>query len=71
MLQKKENKMEFMPILVIVGSTWVFFWAVYINDTHKRIRQDIIRIKEDIRCMDEKWERLFEKLLLKEQGKGG
>lgn len=28
-------------------------------------------IRDDIKKMDEKLERLFEKLLLKEQGKGG
>jgi hypothetical protein len=45
-----------------VGSTYIFYMI-----TEKRIdKMDAALIR-----MDEKWERLFEKLLLKEQGKGG
>jgi hypothetical protein len=77
--------MDWMQTLVIIGAVWICFSAVYINDIHKNIRQDIIttkediittkediiRIKEDIRCMDEKSKKLFENLflILKEQSK--
>lgn len=56
--------MEWMQVLTIiaatVGSTYTFYMI-----TERRIdKMDAALIR-----MDEKWERLFEKLLLKEQNK--
>ena len=46
-----------------------------IDLNNKNHREDMKKMenfhREDMNRMDEKWERLFEKLLLKEQGKEG
>ena len=45
----------------------LFFYVI----TSKRMDRMETFHREDMKSMDSKWERLFEKLLLKEQGKGG
>ena len=41
--------MQWMPALLMIGSVWIFFYAIYINDVYKRIREDIFRIKGEMR----------------------
>lgn len=54
--------MEWMQVLTIISAILFYTYAFYMTNRIKCIRKDMNR-------MDEKWERLFEKLLLKEQGK--
>lgn len=69
--------MEWMQVLTIiaatVGSTYAFYMitAERINRMEIFHREDMKRMDDKFINMDSKWERLFEKLLLKEQGKGG
>ncbi len=60
--------MEWMQVLTIicatVGSTYAFYMI-----TAERINRMEIFHREDIKSMDEKWERLFEMLLVKEEKK--
>ena len=66
--------MEWMQVYTIIGTTLggtlaacLFFYVI----TAKRMDRMEIFHREDMKSMDSKWERLFEKLLLKEQGKEG
>lgn len=65
--------MEWMQVLTIiaatVGSTYAFYMitAERINRMEIFHREDMKRMDDKFVNMDEKWERLFERLLLKEQ----
>jgi hypothetical protein len=65
--------MEWMQVLTIiaatVGSTYAFYMitADRINRMENFHREDINRMDDKFTKIDEKWERLFEKLLIKEE----
>ena len=63
-----EGKMDFLSIITIltvtVGSTYVFYMII-----DSRINRMEQFHREDFKHMDEKWERLFDRLLLKDQEK--
>lgn len=68
--------MDWVQTLTIIGSMIGATYAFY-HITEKRIdrlEENMNRMdahhREDIKSMDEKWERLFERLLLQDQQKG-
>jgi hypothetical protein len=76
----KEKKMDWTQTYTIIsttlGGTLAACLSFYIITAKRMDRTDQMidannkNHREDMIRMDEKWERLFEKLLLKEQGKG-
>lgn len=57
-----------MQVLTIIAATVGSTYAFYMITSERIDRMEAFH-REDMNRMDEKWERLFEKLLLKEQGK--
>ena len=71
------NKMQdWIQTFTIIGSM-IAVWYAFYNITDKKIDKIEERIdrmeqyhRDSLKHMDEKWERLFERLLLKDQAKG-
>mgnify|MGYP003594497971 CR=1 FL=1 len=56
--------MDWMQVLTILAATICSTYAFYMITERRMDKMDAALIR-----MDDKWERLFEKLLIKEQGK--
>jgi hypothetical protein len=65
-LEKKN--MDWIQTFTIIGSMMGATYAFY-HITDKRIDRMEEHHRDDIKRMDEKWERLFERLLLQDQRK--
>ncbi len=67
--------MDWSQVLTIAATMLGGSYAFYLITRHQMDRMDdrwekyTITHREDMKLLDEKWERLFEKLLLKEQNK--
>lgn len=61
--------MDWMQILTIIAATVGSTYAFYMI-TERRIDKMETFHREDMKSMDSKWERLFEKFIIKEQSKG-
>ena len=65
--------MDWTQTFTIIGSitaSMIAVWYAFYNITDKRIDRMEEHHRDDIKRMDEKWERLFERLLIQDQQKG-
>lgn len=74
-VKRPNPAMDWVQTLTIIGSM-IAVWYAFYNITDKKIDKLDERMnrmedyhRESMKHMDEKWERLFERLLLKDQAK--
>lgn len=60
--------MEWVQVFTIIGSM-VAAWYGFYNIADKRIDRMENHHREDMKKMDDKWERLFERLLIQDKQK--